>query len=61
MHTAQCLVMMAPKAALHAGETGLLLAKGDDKLLLKANTFQELMAWGSALYFSIAMANGGEV
>jgi hypothetical protein len=34
--------MMAPKEALHHGETGLLLAKGEEKMLLKANTFQVL-------------------
>jgi hypothetical protein len=57
----QTMVTIAPAAAMNKDEAGIMLVKGDDRLIMKddSNNFGELMDWGGKLYYAVAMANGG--
>lgn len=57
----QTVVAIAPAAAMNEGEAGVMLVKGDDRLIMKdeSNKFADLMDWGGKLYYAVAMANGG--
>lgn len=55
----QTMVTMAPAAIMSKDEVGIMLVKGDDRLVLKGETFEELITWGGMLYYAVAMANGG--
>jgi len=55
----QTVVTMAPEAIMGKEGVGIMLVKGDDRLVLKAANFEDLMAWSAKLYVAVAMANGG--
>jgi hypothetical protein len=55
----QTMVTMAPDAVMGKGEQGIMLVKGEDRLVLKAHSYADLMDWGAKLYYAVAFANGG--
>lgn len=55
----QTMVTMAPEAIMGAGEHGIMIVKGDDRLVLKADSYADLVDWGAKLYYAVALANGG--
>ena len=58
----QCLVTSAPAQHMSKGdkEPGLMLVKGDERLVLKsASTPSDIHNWAALLYIAIAHANGG--
>ncbi|KAJ1445878.1 hypothetical protein M885DRAFT_625770 [Pelagophyceae sp. CCMP2097] len=60
----QTMVTTAPAHLMAKGDTapGLLLVKGDDKLVLKAASKpDDIHNWAALLYIAIAHANGGNV
>ena len=55
----QTMVTMAPEAVMGPGEHGIMIVKGDDRLVLKADSYSDLIDWGAKLYYAVALANGG--
>ena len=58
----QCLVTSAPAAMMNKSDKdpGLMLVKGDERLVLKsATTPSDIHNWAALLYLAIAHANGG--
>jgi len=55
----QTLITLAPKALLEANEMGVMVVKGGEKVILKADDNGRSQTWGAFLYLSIVVANGG--
>uniref|UniRef100_A0A7S2R516 PH domain-containing protein n=1 Tax=Rhizochromulina marina TaxID=1034831 RepID=A0A7S2R516_9STRA len=55
----QTLLTLAPRNLLNSGELGLMIVKGTEKVILKAEDNIRTQNWGAFLYLAIVIANGG--
>lgn len=53
-------VTMAPSAMLDTeGEPAIMIAKGDDRLIVKGQTSEALKSWAATMLYATGVANGG--
>jgi hypothetical protein len=55
----QTLLTLCPRALLAEGDMGIMLVKGGEKVMLKADESRRTCTWGSFLYLAMTVANGG--
>jgi hypothetical protein len=55
----QCMVTLAPRKLLSGNEVGVMIVKGDDLLVLKGETPEEMMEWAAVIYYAVSLHNGG--
>ena len=55
----QTLLTLAPRNLLQPGEMGIMIVKGGEKVILKAEDNNKTQTWGSFIYLSIVISNGG--
>lgn len=55
----QTLLTLAPRNLLNSGELGIMIVKGEEKVILKAEDNIRTQNWGAFLYLSIVLTNGG--
>jgi hypothetical protein len=55
----QTLLTLCPRSLLAEGDMGIMLVKGGEKVMLKAEDSNRTRTWGSFLYLAMTVANGG--
>jgi len=55
----QTLLTLCPRSLLAEGDMGIMLVKGGEKVMLKAEETRKTTTWGSFLYLAMTVANGG--